>query len=50
VDDLHLAVRPVLLGSGESLFTGLNLPVLGYEVAERVEGERAIHRFLRRRA
>lgn len=30
-DELHLAVRPVLLGNGEPLFHGIDLYVLGYE-------------------
>ena len=50
IDELHLAMAPVLLGSGESLFAGLDLPALGYEAAERVVGERATHVFLRKRA
>src|SRR6478672_9641958 len=33
IDELHLAVRPVLLGSGEQLFSGLDLRSLGYECA-----------------
>jgi dihydrofolate reductase len=49
VDELHLAVRPVLLGSGESLFQGLDLRSLGYACAEQVAGERAMHVFLRRK-
>ncbi len=49
VDDLHLAVRPVLLGSGENLWSDLDLRALGYECAEHVPGERAVHVFLRRR-
>ena len=49
IDDLHLAVRPVLLGRGEALFHGLDLRALGYECTERVDGERAMHVFLRRR-
>ena len=50
IDDLHLAVRPVLIGSGESLFQGLDLRALGYECAEHTAGERAMHVFLRKRA
>lgn len=50
IDELHLAVRPVLLGSGENLFRGLDLPALGYECAKSVAGERATHVFLRKRA
>lgn len=50
VDELHLAVRPVLLGSGEHLLHGLDLRALGYECGEYVAGERAIHAVLRKRA
>ena len=50
IDDLHLAVSPVLLGAGESLFQGLDLRALGYEVGKSVAGERATHMFLRKRA
>ena len=49
IDDLHLAVRPVLLGEGEPLFQDLNLRALGYECAEQIVGERATHLFLRKR-
>ncbi len=48
IDELHLAVSPVLLGQGENLFTGLDLPALGYVVAETVAGERAEHVIVRR--
>lgn len=50
IDDIHLAIRPVLLGAGEPLLTGLDLRALGYECAHYVAGERAMHVFLRRRA
>jgi dihydrofolate reductase len=49
VDELHLAVRPVLLGSGEPLFAALDLRSLGYQLASHFAGERATHVFLRRR-
>jgi len=49
IDELHLAVRPVLLGQGEALFAGLDLPALGYVCERQVAGERANHVFLRRR-
>ena len=49
IDELHLAVRPVVLGRGENLFAGLDLPALGYECVKAVPGERATHVFLRRR-
>src|SRR5512138_1193554 len=49
IDELHLAVRPVLLGRGEALFGGIDLPALGYECANHVAGNRAMHVFLRKR-
>jgi dihydrofolate reductase len=50
IDELHLAIRPVLLGSGEHLFHGIDMHALGYECATHVAGERASHVFLRKRA
>ncbi len=49
IDELCLAIRPVLLGSGEQLLSGLDLRSLGYECARHVAGERAMHVFLRKR-
>jgi dihydrofolate reductase len=49
VDELHLAIVPFLLGDGEHLLGGLNLPALGYECIERIEGARATHVTLRKR-
>lgn len=49
IDELHLAVSPVLLGAGEHLWHGLDLRVLGYECTEQRAGERATHIFLRKR-
>jgi dihydrofolate reductase len=43
VDELHLAVAPVLLGRGEGLFHGLDLPQLGYQCREQVATPRATH-------
>ena len=48
IDELHLALSPVLLGQGENLFEGLDLPALGYRVVERVAGEGATHLVLRK--
>ncbi|MBL0141057.1 MAG: dihydrofolate reductase family protein [Betaproteobacteria bacterium] len=48
VDEVHLAMRPVLLGSGEHLLNGIDMRALGYECAKSVTGERAAHVFLRK--
>ena len=50
IDELHLVVRPLLLGSGEPLYAGIDLPALGYECAKHVAGNRAMHVFLRKRS
>ena len=50
IDELHLAIRPVLLGSGEHLLHGIDMRALGYECAKHVAGERALHVFLHKRA
>jgi dihydrofolate reductase len=49
IDELHLAVRPLLLGTGEALWHGLDLRALGYVCDRSVAGERACHVFLSRR-
>jgi dihydrofolate reductase len=49
IDELHLVMSPVLLGTGEHLLHGINLRALGYECAETVAGERATHVMLRKR-
>jgi dihydrofolate reductase len=43
IDEMHLAVSPVLLGRGEALFAGLDLARLGYRVTEHVATEAATH-------
>jgi dihydrofolate reductase len=43
IDDLHLVISPVLLGGGESLFAGIDLPRLGYRCTRHVPGTRATH-------
>jgi dihydrofolate reductase len=48
IDELHLAIRPVVLGSGEHLLHDIDLRSLGYQCAKHVAGERAMHVFLRR--
>ena len=49
IDELHVVSRPVLLGAGEALFAGIDLPALGYECESAESGACATHVFLRRR-
>lgn len=48
IDELHVAISPVVLGRGESLFEGLDLLQLGYECVEFAPSEKAAHMVLRR--
>ena len=48
IDELHLAVAPVLLGKGENLFAGLDFPTLGYRVTSHEASEAATHVILTR--
>lgn len=50
VDEMHIAVRPVLLGRGEPLLAGLDLRELGYFVDRMVPGERAVHMLVKKRS
>ena len=43
IDEMHLAMSPVLMGEGENLFAGINLHQLGFNVAKTVPGENATH-------
>ncbi len=43
VDSIHLAVAPVLLGQGEALLTGLDLPAMGFSVTNHEATEQATH-------
>jgi dihydrofolate reductase len=49
IDELHLAIRPILLGSGEHLLNGIDMRNLGYECVKYLAGERATHVILRKR-
>ena len=49
IDEMILAVRPVLLGTGEHLMHGLDLRALGYACSESITGERATHVVIRKR-
>jgi dihydrofolate reductase len=43
IDEMHLAMSPVLLGEGEHLFSGMNLARLGFDSIRIVAGENATH-------
>jgi dihydrofolate reductase len=49
IDEMHLAIAPVLLGRGEPLFDGLDLPALGYACTRHRASARATHVVLARR-
>ena len=48
IDEMHLVISPVVLGGGEALFAGLDLPGLGFKVVEHVASEYATHVVLAR--
>jgi|SRR5580658_64450 dihydrofolate reductase len=48
IDEMHLAISPVLLGSGESLLQGMNLSRLGYQLTKHVPTPNATHVVLTR--
>jgi dihydrofolate reductase len=49
IDEMHLAVSPVLLGSGENLLHGIDLTKLGFRCTEHVATEKATHAVLSKR-
>lgn len=48
IDELHLAISPVLLGAGENLFAGIDMPKLGYRCSEQVATPKATHVIIER--
>lgn len=48
IDEMHLAHSPVYLGEGENLFAGLDLPKMGFKIAEKQQGEGALHVILKK--
>ena len=49
IDEMHLAMSPVLLGSGENLLEGINMPNLNYQCSERVNSPSATHFIIAKR-
>lgn len=43
VDEMHLALSPVLLGQGEALLSGIDLTALGFKCTEHVASRHAMH-------
>lgn len=50
IDEMHLAISPIVLGSGENLFAGINLPQLGYRCTEHMATAKATHVVLAKQA
>ena len=48
IDELHFALSPVVIGQGEAMFAGIDLPALGYRVTEHQATEHAMHIVLSR--
>jgi dihydrofolate reductase len=49
IDEMHLAISPVLLGSGEHLFAGIDAAALGYQCVEHIATAMATHVVLTKR-
>lgn len=49
IDEMHLAMSPVLLGEGENLFAGMDLAKLGYAPVKMAAGENATHVVIERK-
>jgi len=48
IDEMHIAISPVLLGQGEALFAGIDLKAAGFRCVEKAPTEHALHVVLRR--
>lgn len=48
IDEMHLAFSSVFLGSGEHLFSGIDLPKLGFTEIQKIFGENATHVILKK--
>ncbi len=43
IDEMHIVISPIILGSGESLFGQIDLIKLGYKCIENTQTEKAMH-------
>jgi dihydrofolate reductase len=43
IHEMQLAFSPIFLGSGEALFSGIDMPALGFNKIQRIDGERTTH-------
>lgn len=43
IDEMHLVFSPVFLGTGEHLFSGIDISKMGFNQIQSVEGEKATH-------
>jgi dihydrofolate reductase len=50
IDEMHIAVSPLILGSGENLLSGINLVYLGYKCGEHKSSENAMHLIFKKEA
>lgn len=50
IDEMHLAISPVILGSGESLLQGIDLLALGFSQSKHVTTPNAMHVVLTKQA
>jgi dihydrofolate reductase len=50
IDEMHLAISPILLGSGEALLQGIDVPKLGYQLTEHVSTPNATHVVITKRS
>jgi len=50
IDEMHIVISPVPLGAGEHLFSGIDLPKLGYRCMEHVPSPKATHLVLSKSA
>ena len=46
IDEMHLAISPVLLGRGEALLAGIDLPALGFACTRHIASPGATHMLL----